>query len=249
MSFLNQMKIIHPGILISFLCVIVLNSYPHTAIIVPMRNREAHLQQLKNRYVALANQHGNLIRIVVAEQDDQERYNPGKSRNVGFVEAAKFNPSHVVFNDVDTWLRSDDIWKNMITPPPTNQCKLLCYNAHERINGIFSFLPTDYVKTNGFPNDFIGWGPEDILFYRRTTNSKILIWRYPKSERNQRGGRSCCDEDVNHSRDTSLDRKLRIKLLQWKLNTTGLSDLQYTVTKHTTEQLNDYVICDHIWFK
>lgn len=244
----NKIRSIATYALAILSCLTLLNASQHTAIIVPMRNREAHLQQLKNRYIALANKHRSLIRIVVAEQDDQERYNAGRSRNIGFAEAIKLNPSHVIFNDVDTWLRTDDIWKNMIRPPSQSQCKLLCYNANERLNGVFSFLPADYIKTNGFPNDYDGWGPEDIVVYYRAMDANISVWRYPNSNR-LRYKRTCCDEDVNHPRDKENLSNLHAKFDQWKSNTTGLSDLQYTITKQTTEQLSDYVTYSHIWFK
>lgn len=220
----------------------------YVAIVVPMRGREKHLQTLKDRYVTLANQHKSFIRIIVAEQDDQKPYNLGKSRNVGFAESIKQNPSHVVFNDVDTWLKSSDVWQDMVSPPIKNQCKILCYDNLEQMNGIFSFLPEDYRKTNGFPNDFTGWGCEDAVLYRRAIDAKMKIWNNPAGKRSQPGGRSCCDEDTDHPRDKSNLGNLLAKTSRWKSNTTGLSNLHYTVTKHTLEALSDYVIYEHIWF-
>lgn len=215
------------------------------AVIVPMRNREEHLQILLDRYVTFANKYKNNLIIVVAEQDDKERYNLGKSRNVGFLEAKKFNPSHVIFSDVDIWPKSDAAWKEMMFAPDKRICKHFYYYIAS-IGGLFSFLVDDFLKTNGFPNNFVGWGGEDDIFAQRTKNVCISRWLYHEGDFRSKQKRSFDVED-DTPRDFNEDRFAMIE--KSRENHTGLSDLSYSINKQIECLLSPFVTYRHIWFQ
>lgn len=215
------------------------------AVIVPMRNREHHLHTLLDRYTTFATEHKNHIIIIIAEQDDKERYNLGKSRNVGFLEAKKFYPSHVIFSDVDIWPKLDSIWTEMMTPPTRNTCKHFYYYL-ESIGGLFSFLIEDYLKTNGCPNNFFGWGGEDNVLALRTQDAGINRWLYYDGNFRNKQKKSF---DVEESTPRDLNEERFTMVEQWQDNSTGLSDLDYTITKSLLTQPSPFITYYHVWFK
>lgn len=210
------------------------------AVVVPMRDRERHLKILLARYVEFADRHNQSIDLIVIEQDNVGRYNLGKSRNIGFMEARKLRPSHIIFTDVDIWPKADSVWQAMMVPPLSGYYKHFYY-VRGTIGGAFSFLENDYYKANGFPNDLVGWGEEDCIFYQRVRRTKLKGWFLDERERNDG-----FDVDGTHERDKNPDNLGKSRL--WFKNRTGISNLSYFVTKRTKICINDRFIYHHIWF-
>jgi predicted glycosyltransferase involved in capsule biosynthesis len=136
-----------------------------TILIIPYRDREEHLKYFKNNAIPLLKKYIPDIKIIVAEQVVGKPFNRGKLLNVGILEYADSNNSHIITHDVDT-IPSESMIKQCYTIKPKGVLRL--YSAHNSsFGGIMKFNKEVFIKMNGYPNDIWGWGIEDrALFYR-----------------------------------------------------------------------------------
>ena len=131
-------------------------------ILIPYRNREAHLDYFINNSWKLIKDNVNNPRLVIIEQEEGKLFNRGKLLNVGFkeyIDKTKFFITH----DVDINPNSSTLTEYNNTYDITS-----IYTAHnESLGGIIK-ISNDVLKNiNGFPNNIWGWGIEDrALFYR-----------------------------------------------------------------------------------
>ena len=70
-------------------------------IIVPYRNREAHLKMFRESVDAALKKQGIQYELIVVEQLDEKPFNRGKLLNIGFERAKKLGCKYVAFHDVD----------------------------------------------------------------------------------------------------------------------------------------------------
>ena len=152
-------------------------------IIVPFRdqllqNRLGQLNKFVDHYINLFKEIKYNI-LIVEQSDDSRKFNRGMLLNIGFIMMHN-KCSHFIFHDVD--LLSD---KNMVKYYLTNP-KLPIhiasswkekYNYPSFIGGIISFNKEKYIKINGFPNNFWGWGGEDDALYNRLAINNIDIYK------------------------------------------------------------------------
>jgi len=141
-----------------------------TIIIIPYRDREAHLQYfLEKSYPKLKNIISDL-EIIIVEQIPGKKFNRGATINIGY---------HYYNNQDNYYITQDvDTNPNKISSPyysyDLNLDEFLSiYSYSGSVGGIVKFKGSDFVAINGFPNDFWGWGHEDkdfmnrILFYNK----------------------------------------------------------------------------------
>ena len=138
-------------------------------VLVPYRDREAHLAQFLPGIVSFLDNTGIETRILIVEQADDLMFNRGALLNAGFLLTDTFNSTHVCFHDVDCipivsdysyyphisllWPREvEKNWYSPVITCPTNLFK----------------------KANGFSNEYWGWGSEDADFFLRTGNTFVL---------------------------------------------------------------------------
>jgi hypothetical protein len=134
-----------------------------TVIIIPYRDRQKHLEYyLKNSYPKLKNIIPNL-EIIIVEQTFGKKFNRGATINIGY--NYYNNPDYYyITQDVDTN-------PNEISLPyynyEVNNNFLSIYSFSRSVGGVAKFKGYDYVKVNGFPNNYWGWGHEDKDFMNR----------------------------------------------------------------------------------
>lgn len=196
------------------------------SFIVPYRNREEHLQQFIQRFISF-NLNENYSFYFV-HQCDEELFNRGAMKNVGFLEASTINPDSLfIFNDIDmlpTYLGSIEY----DTPLGTVR-KPLGFNL-ENLGGICCFYKSDFEKVNGFPN-YRGWGVEDVTILKRVQKANIPI---NINKYNVNLGSNEC-QSLNHNRSETQNETLRQntqlyqKELETGVNDNGLSSLNYEV--------------------
>uniref|UniRef100_A0A5S6QGK6 FAD-dependent oxidoreductase 2 FAD binding domain-containing protein n=1 Tax=Trichuris muris TaxID=70415 RepID=A0A5S6QGK6_TRIMR len=203
----------------------------HVAIIVPYRDRASHLR------IFLSHMHPFLSRqrlhygIFIVEPGKNETFNRGKLMNVGFMEALKFyNWSCFVFHDVDLLPENDNVLYSCGSNPRHLSSAIdkfsyrLPYGA--LFGGATSVPLSSFMVTNGFSNDFWGWGGEDDDFSWRVRQSGYKIERFKLSQSHYRM--------IPHKREKGNPvnscryRLLAVKHLRWK--STGLNSLKYEVT-------------------
>lgn len=137
------------------------------AIVVPYRDRAEHLAKLLPHLVTFFERDA-LARAIpyeihIAEQAPGKPFNRGAIKNAGFA-VAHANADYVVFHDVDYL----PVWADYSrVSGPTS---LIAYGVQEAegdgpvdSNGCVVALPVDdFVRVNGYSNDYWAWGFEDV---------------------------------------------------------------------------------------
>lgn len=141
-------------------------------IIIPVRDREEHLNMLLPALKRIMKAQSIDYRIYVIEQSEKYNFNKGKVNNAGFLIAQENRPTDTyVFNDVDNIPVKNDSIRYNFSKPFVHYYGFWSSadNFFERhtIGGIFSIKSDLFKKVNGFPNNYWGWGAEDTDFGHR----------------------------------------------------------------------------------
>lgn len=165
---------------------------PRLAVIVPFRDvdarqkRKAHLEKFApymHTFLSKLVRDGKLrdFKVFVVEQsDDQRKFNRGKLLNIGFVLAEREGFDTFVFHDVD--LLPQDVVAEFYGKKPLENSPIhiaRCWNRYNQnekyLGGIVTFSKEDFVKIDGFPNVYWGWGGEDDELAKRVGVCKFHI--------------------------------------------------------------------------
>ena len=145
-------------------------------LLVPYRDREENAKIFIEHMLEFFNRtkQGPVI-IFIVEQLGKRAFNRGALINVGFLEVNKIlkNTDDVIYvaHDIDIIPISNtiiytNIHKNSITH---------MYGHEHSLGGICSFHKDVFEKINGFPNNYWGWGREDVCLLNRAKRQDILI--------------------------------------------------------------------------
>lgn len=144
------------------------------SIIIPYRNREAHLKIFLNRIEKKVKTNFD---VLVVEQNNKKLFNRGKLLNIGF-NYKKESSDYFCFHDVDMipkdvdYSYPNDSVVHLATKASQFDYKMP-YPAY--CGGVILFTKNDFLKINGFSNDFWGWGLEDDDLYLRIKNSNLKL--------------------------------------------------------------------------
>lgn len=129
------------------------------SIIVPYRDREEHLFIfIKEMSIFLSNLNYD---IVIVEQNDKKPFNRAKLLNVGF-DYKKNNSDYFCFHDIDMIpLESDYSYSDKPYHLATQVSQFGGTSHPNYYGGVNIFNKQDFIKINGYGNDFWGWGGED----------------------------------------------------------------------------------------
>ncbi|XP_077116277.1 beta-1,4-galactosyltransferase 3-like [Ranitomeya variabilis] len=201
-----------------------------TAIIIPHRNREQHLKYLLYYLHPFLQRQQLNYGIYIIHQAGNYTFNRAKLLNVGFKEAMRDEDwDCMFFHDVDL-IPEDD--RNLYTCdrfPKHASIAMdkfgykLPYKTY--FGGVSALTPEQYMKMNGFPNNYWGWGGEDDDIAVRVALSGMLI-----SRPSIRHGRY---RMIKHGHDKGNEQNpKRFNLLAktrrtWKQD--GMNSLQYTL--------------------
>ncbi|XP_067313227.1 beta-1,4-galactosyltransferase 1 isoform X2 [Pseudorasbora parva] len=170
--------------------------------------------------------------------EGEETFNRAKLLNIGYAEALKeYDYDCFVFSDVDLIPMDDrNIYK--------------CYNQPRHLSvsmdkfgfrlpytqyfgGVSSLSKEQYLKINGFPNNYWGWGGEDDDIFNRVSSKGMTISRPDAII-----GRC---RMIRHERDKQNDpnpqRFDRIAHTRETMARDGINSLTYTVVKIEKDQL------------
>ncbi|RLN90042.1 hypothetical protein BBJ28_00013797 [Nothophytophthora sp. Chile5] len=117
--------------------------------------------------------------IFIVEQSlDGRKFNRGKLLNAGF-DMARDDFDVFIFHDVDL-LPGDDLGELYAHAPRLGPMHIARvwgrYNENPHyFGGIVVFTRQQFVKINGFPNNFWGWGGEDNELYSRVVRKKLTV--------------------------------------------------------------------------
>jgi hypothetical protein len=195
-------------------------------IIVPFRDDSSHkrLEQLKK----FKEFFDPLFKYEIVYQEDDKLFNRGLLLNKGFLNNQNYD--YFIFHDVDLIPDSDLIKTYYEYPekPIHIGYKGQRWSTNEKfIGGVLSINKDDFIKVNGFPNDFWGWGGEDDALSNRLRINNISVVR-PKH-----GSVTCLEnltieEKLNDLKNTGQKNNIKREQVEkdktdWKNN--GIAQL------------------------
>ena len=210
-----------------------------TAIIIPFRDsdeKKTRSNQLEKfvSYMADYLSDVNYKIFVIEQSNDNRKFNRGALLNIGFNYAFNSDDkfTNFIFHDVDL-LPSQELKKYYVNTPSNNPIHIAAvwdrYNSNPKyFGGIVAFNGDSFVKINGYPNNFWGWGGEDDELYNR-------VKRLYQIEKASKGSiidmeKMGIEEKLQYLRDNDLKfMKKQEALAQhestWKIN--GLNSINF----------------------
>lgn len=131
-------------------------------VIIPYRDRESHLKEFIP-YITKSLQDQNIEnKIVVVEQSPEKLFNRGLLCNVGFY-LYQHECDYICIHDVDIIGENFDYGYEPIVTHLSARWKNNNYKEfYSRcLGGVTLFPKNDFIKINGFSNEYWGWGAED----------------------------------------------------------------------------------------
>ncbi|GCB64559.1 hypothetical protein scyTo_0007554 [Scyliorhinus torazame] len=158
-----------------------------TAILVPHRNREPHLRHLLYYLHPFLQRQQLQYAIYVIHQTGNRTFNRAKLLNVGVREALKDEDWDCLFlHDVDLIPENDhnlyicnEKYPKHVSSAMNKFLYRLPYKTY--FGGVSALTPDQYLRINGFPNTYWGWGGEDDDISARIYLAGMKIIRTPLS--------------------------------------------------------------------
>lgn len=198
---------------------------PTLSIIVPYRNRTAHLSQ----FIPHMRRRFKDAEIIIVEQADDKPFNRAKLLNIGFLNS---DADYFAMHDIDMLpVKADYSFPEVPTHIATKVSQFRYKMPFpEYFGGVTLFNREDFKKVNGYSNIFFGWGGEDNEMYDHVLKCGLKIQR-----------RQCTFESLHHTRD--VDSKLYENNCDlWKKgrpNQDGLTYCNYEIVKKVNHA--DYI--------
>ncbi|XP_037531593.1 beta-1,4-galactosyltransferase 1 [Nematolebias whitei] len=210
------------------------------AVIIPFRKRDEHLKFWLYYLHPILQRQQLDYGVYVINQDGDETFNRAKLLNIGYAEALKdYDYNCFVFSDVDLIPMDDRNTYGCFSQPRHLSVSMdkfgfrLPYNQY--FGGVSSMSKEQFLKINGFPNNYWGWGGEDDDIYNRLSFKGMTISR-PNGEVGK------C-RMIRHNRDKQNDpnpqRFDRIAHTRETMNNDGINSLTYKVV--AIEKLDLYI--------
>ncbi|XP_066555242.1 beta-1,4-galactosyltransferase 3 isoform X2 [Amia ocellicauda] len=156
-----------------------------TAIIIPHRNRETHLRHLLYHLHPFLQRQQLHYRIYVIHQAGDQIFNRAKLLNVGVREALRDEDWDCLFlhdvdlipeNDYNLYVCDDTYPKHFSSAINKFDYRLPYWSY---FGGVSAMTPEQYMKINGFPNTYWGWGGEDDDIAYRVRYAGLKMVRVP----------------------------------------------------------------------
>uniref|UniRef100_A0A669CSK9 Beta-1,4-galactosyltransferase n=1 Tax=Oreochromis niloticus TaxID=8128 RepID=A0A669CSK9_ORENI len=200
------------------------------AIIIAFRYREEHLKYWLHYLHPILQRQQLDYGVYVIKQDGNDTFNKCRLLNTGYAEALKeYDYNCFVFNDVDVIPMDDRNTYKCFSQPRHLAVSLDKFNFRlpyvQCFGGATSLSKEQYLKINGFPNNYWGWGGEDDDIYNRVASKGMSISR-PTGEIGK------C-RMIRHNRDKMNDpnpqRFNRIAHTRETMYKDGINSLKYQV--------------------
>nr|XP_006643462.1 PREDICTED: beta-1,4-galactosyltransferase 3-like isoform X1 [Lepisosteus oculatus] len=155
----------------------------HTAVIIPYRNRQAHLRALLYHIHPFLQRQQLHYGIYIVHQAGNATFNRAKLLNVGVKEALRDEEWQCLFlHDVDLLPENDHNLYVCDRKSPKHVSVAMDKFRYrlpypQYFGGVSAVTPDQYLKMNGFPNQYWGWGGEDDDIAARVRLSGMKIIR------------------------------------------------------------------------
>lgn len=148
-------------------------------ILVPFREQpeQKRGEQLKRFLSHIHRYHPDWKVIVIEQSDDNRKFNRGALLNIG---SKLSETDYVIFHDVDLLpLMKIVPYYTAFPKSPIHIAKVWTskYDSPTFLGGVLSMSIEDIQKTNGFPNNFWGWGGEDDVLRNRIKTKKLTVYQ------------------------------------------------------------------------
>jgi predicted glycosyltransferase involved in capsule biosynthesis len=199
------------------------------AVIIPYRDRKQHLEIFLREFPKRVNVKDYII--IVVEQTEEKLFNRGKLINVGF-DYIKDKVDYICFHDVDMIpIEADYSYSDTPLHMATNCSqfgKKLPYPDY--YGGVNLMSNENYIKINGFPNFFWGWGVEDDDLLSRVREAGYKLER-----------RIGYYASLPHQKSPSnRNENLKKFYSNYDKSKEGLSNVDYQILEEV--KLNDFTI-------
>lgn len=215
------------------------------AMIIPFRNRDEHLKYWLYYLHPILQRQQLDYGVYIINQAGEETFNRAKLLNIGYAEALKdYDYDCFVFSDVDLIPMDDRNFYKCYNQPRHLSVSMdkfgfrLPYTQY--FGGVSSLSKEQFLKINGFPNNYWGWGGEDDDIFNRVTSKGMTISRPDAII-----GRC---RMIRHERDKQNDpnpqRFDRIAHTRETMARDGINSLTYTVVQIEKDQLFTKITVD-----
>ncbi|XP_055346072.1 beta-1,4-N-acetylgalactosaminyltransferase bre-4-like [Paramacrobiotus metropolitanus] len=220
-------------------------SRERVVIIVPLRDREAHLRLLLDRLHAVLRRQQADYRIIVVEQFGDGLFNKGALLNAGYREAL-VNDSRdcFIFHDVDLLLENDrNLYRCASQPRHLSPAvDKFDYKLPYKIlmGGVTAFTKEQFEKINGYSNLYLGWGGEDDDIFYRLNDSGYTVRRPDPSI----GRYTMIRHTLDARNPQNPDRFRLLNHAKSRRLMDGLSSLNYTAVRREYRKLYTRIVAD-----
>ncbi|ESO05125.1 hypothetical protein HELRODRAFT_122556, partial [Helobdella robusta] len=167
------------------------NARHKTAIIIPYRDRKTHLKIIVNLLHDLLKTQNLAYNIFVVEQVTNlpDIFNKAAIMNAGFIEVMKLYDDFdcFIFHDVDMAPLEYSNFYVCLDIPRHVGAFLATFHFQLPYKGLFggatAFRKDQFLKFNGFSNEYYGWGGEDDDILKRlgVKSVNMAVNRFPSS--------------------------------------------------------------------
>ncbi|KAL6097985.1 uncharacterized protein ACO6RY_13394 [Pungitius sinensis] len=215
------------------------------AIIIAFRNRHEHLIHWLHYLHPILKRQQLDYTVYVINQDGEGVFNRAKLMNVGYVEAMKeYDYDCLVFSDIDLVPMDDRNLYRCYDNPRHLAVAMdkfnfqLPYNSY--FGGVSALSKSQYLKINGFPNTYWGWGGEDDDIYGRIVLRGMTISRPDSVIGKYRM--------IKHTRDVhneaNPENPGKLQHTKHTIDTDGINTLKYTVKEIKRDRLFTFITVD-----
>ncbi|XP_035238743.1 beta-1,4-galactosyltransferase 3-like isoform X1 [Anguilla anguilla] len=211
----------------------------HTAIIIPYRDRLAHLRSLLYHLHPFLQRQQLHYAIYIVHQVGNSTFNRAKLLNVGVREALRDGDWDCLFlHDVDLLPENDHNTYTCHAQSPTHLSVAMDKFRYrlpypQYFGGVSAVTPDQYLRMNGFPNEYWGWGGEDDDIAARVRLSGMKIVR-PSVEVGHYKMIKHHGDKGNEENPHRFDLLMKTRR-SWR--TDGLNSLTYTLLSKELEPL------------
>lgn len=173
------------------------------------------------------NKNGIEYKIVIAEQNNNNKFNRGYLLNVAFLESKVFECKKYLHMNVDYYF---DLNKQMPSEVLNFKGFIELFKPPYPVLGSACIFDDEsYELINGFPNDLEGWGGDDWAIYNRIRTKRVPILSTPNHICNS----GLITEITNQSIVDQSNNEKNIRLsFRPDIDTNGLNSIHYRIDGH-----------------
>jgi hypothetical protein len=147
-------------------------------VIVPYRDRESHLKEFIPYITNTLTSQNIEYKILVVEQSPEKLFNRGLLCNIGF-DLYKNEFDYICIHDVDIIGENFDYRYEPVITHLSARHKNRNYEEFypKCLGGVVLFPKEDFLKVNGFSNEYWGWGVEDDDLRLRCDTMNVCVQR------------------------------------------------------------------------